>query len=104
MTPLPPPTTPFDLINALWPAVAACAVIFIIYASRELYTAFTLTHEQQVKVEAQRLMLRFCKNPTQKRFEAVWCFIEDNDVWVSELDQGLVKRFNSTAGEKDLLG
>lgn len=98
MTPSPT-TPPFDIINALWPAVAACAVIFIIYASRELYTVFTLTHEQQVKTEAQRLMLRFCKNPTQKRFEAAWCFIEDNDVWVSELDQGLVERFHNTAGE-----
>lgn len=103
MTPSPT-TPPFDLINALWPAVAACAVIFIIYASRKLYTVFTMTHEQQVKVEAQRLMLRFCKNPTQKRFEAAWCYIEENDVWVSELDQKLVKRFNSTAGETHLLG
>lgn len=99
-----PPTPPFDPLTTLWPAVAACAVIFIIYASRELYTAFTQTHEQQVKVEAQRLMLRFCKNPTQKRFEAAWRYIEENDVWVSELDQGIVKRFNSIAGEKELLG
>lgn len=99
MTPALSPAPPFDLINALWPAVAACAVIFIIYASRELYTVFTMTHEQQVKVEAQRLMLRFCKNPTQKRFEAAWCYIEENDVWVSELDQKLVKRFHNTAVE-----
>jgi len=96
--------SPSDPLTALWPVVATAAVIFIIYGVRQLHIGLTQTHEQQVRTEAQRLMLRFCKNPTQKRFEAAWCYIEENDVWVSELDQGLVKRFNSTAGETHLLG
>lgn len=89
---------PSDPLTALWPAVTAAAVVFVIYASRELYVGLTRTHEQQVRTEAQRLMLRFCKNPTQQRFEAVWRYIEENDVWVSELDQPLVRRFHSMVG------
>ena len=90
----PPPS---DFISTLWPAVCTCAVIFIICAARQLYTVLTQTHEQQVKTKAQRLMLRFCKNPTQRRFEQAWAYIDENDVWVSELDQPLVQRFNGMA-------
>lgn len=91
-----PPST--DPLTVLWPAVTAAAIVFVIYGVRQLYIGLTQTHEQQVRTEAQRLMLRFCKNPTQKRFEAAWCYIEENDVWVSELDQPLVQRFNSMVG------
>lgn len=67
----------------------------IIYAARSLYNALTQTHAQRLRTEAHRLMLRFCKNPTPGNFTAVWSFIDDNDVWVSELDQPLVRRFRS---------
>lgn len=91
----PPPADPF---TALGPALFATAVVFVIYGARQLYIGLTQTHEQQVRTEAQRLMLRFCKNPTQHRFEEAWRYIEENDVWVSELDQPLVQRFNSMVG------
>lgn len=90
-----PPADPF---TALGPALFAMAVVFVIYGARQLYIGLTQTHEQQVRTEAQRLMLRFCKNPTQQRFDAAWRYIEENDVWVSELDQPLVQRFNSMVG------
>lgn len=67
-----------------------------------MLVVITQTHEQQVRTEAQRLMLRFCKNPTQRRYEQAWAFIDEHDVWVSELDQPLVQRFRSLAGEKGI--
>ena len=98
MTPPPPP----DIIDSLWPVLTTGVIIFVIYALRQLHIALNQTHEQQVRTEAQRLMLCFCKNPTQKNFNTAWAYIDEHDVWVTELDQPLVQRFRSLSNVKGI--
>ena len=82
-------------------AVAVIGVIiFVAHAIWVLYKTFKITEHQRLCNEGQRLMLAFCKNPTQRGYEAVWTFIRDNDISVTDLDESLVSRFNSLAGQK----
>jgi hypothetical protein len=74
--------------------------LFVAYAAWDIYKAFNVTEHQRLRNEGHRLMLAFCKNPTQRGYEAVWTFIRDNDISVTDLDESLVSRFNSLAGQK----
>ncbi len=56
-----------------------------------------LTEEQRNRVEAQRLMLRFCNNPTKRTYDAAWDFIYSKDVVFGDLHWPLVQRFTRTA-------
>lgn len=79
------------------PILGTVAALCLACALRQLYVAMTTTHEQRVNVEAQRRMLRFCKNPTRKNYVSAWDFISDNDVMLGNLDWPLVQRFSRTA-------
>ena len=82
-------------------AVAVIGVIiFVAHAIWNLYKTFNITEHQRLCIKGQRLMLVFCKSPTQRSYEAVWTFIRDNDISVTDLDESLVSRFNSLVGQK----
>lgn len=53
--------------------------------------------DKRIEIKAQRLMLRFCKDPTRRNWEATWDFINDNEVMLGGLDWPLVERFTKTA-------
>jgi len=73
------------------------AALFLLYTLWEFYVAMTTTHEYRVKVEAQRRILRFCKNPTKRNYYDAWQFIHDEDVMLTDLDWPLVQRFSRMA-------
>ena len=76
-------------------AIAAVSVFAIL--CRGVFLRCQLTREQRLKVEAERLMLRFCKNPTQANQDAAWDFIHANHIMFAELDWPLVQRFSRTS-------
>lgn len=79
------------------PILGTIIVICLAWALRQLYVALTTTHEQRIRVETQRRMLRFCKNPTKRNYVSTWNFITDNDIMLGDLDWPLVQRFSRTA-------
>jgi hypothetical protein len=81
----------------LWLLVGICIFLLLVFAARYAYTALTTTHEQRIRVEAQRRMLRFCKNPTRLNYRSAWDYIDDENVRLAELDWPLVQRFSRTA-------
>lgn len=102
---------PLPDLNTFWPDVFFCAILLLAVigltslftgAIRWAYNISTKTHQQRLNLEAQRLMLRFCKHPTQQNFNTAWAFIADSSVWVSDLDQPLVRRFMSMAATRGI--
>ena len=79
----------------------AFTITFLVIASilvgRHVYEAFRYTREKRIALEAQRHMLRFCKNPTRRNWEAAWDFIARHEVKLICLDWPLVERFAKTA-------
>ena len=79
----------------------AFTITFLVIASilvgRPVYEAFRYTREKRIALEAQRHMLRFCKNPTRRNWEAAWDFIARHEVKLICLDWPLVERFAKTA-------
>jgi hypothetical protein len=79
----------------------AFTITFLVIASilvgRHVYEAFRYTREKRIALEAQRHMLRFCKNPTRRNWEAAWDFITDHEVKLGGLNWPLVERFTKTA-------
>jgi hypothetical protein len=86
------------MTDTAWIAVATLIIaLWFILAGRLLYEALRYTKEKRIALEAQRHMLRFCKNPTRSNWENAWSFITDNEVKLGELDWPLVERFTKTA-------
>jgi len=81
----------------LYVLIGICILLFFGWAVRELYVSLTTTHEQRVRVEAQRRILRFCKNPTRRNYISAWNFIDDEHVRLGDLDWPLVQRFSRMA-------
>lgn len=81
--------------NILWLLVGICVTLFLAFC---LYVWHNrVPEEEKLRVEAQRRMLRFCKEPTHANFVLAWAFIEANNVQLTELDWPLVQRFTRTA-------
>jgi len=74
--------------------ITSALLILFCWGSWEVYLSVTTTHEQRVRIEAQRRMLRFCKNPTQRNYTTAWDFIDDNEVAFADLDWNIVQRFS----------
>jgi hypothetical protein len=86
------------MTNSHWLALSATfLIISALLVGRWVYEMFRYTKEKRIALEAQRHMLRFCKNPTRKNWENAWSFITENEVKLGELDWPLVERFTKTA-------
>lgn len=86
------------MTNSHWLAlVTALLIISALLVARKAYELFHHTKEKRIALEAQRHMLRFCKNPTRRNWSNAWDFITDNEVALGELDWPLVERFTKTA-------
>ena len=86
------------MTNSHWLAlVTTLLIISALLVARQAYELLRHTKEKRIALEAQRHMLRFCKNPTRRNWEAAWDFITDNEVRLGELDWPLVERFTKTA-------
>ncbi len=83
--------------TTLYVLAAIILTAFFSRAGWEVYTLFRAPDEQRIRVQAQRLLLRFCKRPTKERYEEAWTFIADNDVMLGDLDWPLVQRFTRMA-------
>lgn len=95
LTPLPPvdPTT-------FWLLVIISLLCLAAFCARQAYHAMRtsrMTEEQRHRVEAQRLMLRFCNTPTKRNYDMAWDYISTHNVMLGELDWPLVQRFTRTA-------
>lgn len=77
--------------------VAIPLSVFFLLNVQKAYELFHHTKEKRIALEAQRHMLRFCKNPTRRNWSAAWDFITDNEIKLGELDWPLVERFTKTA-------
>ncbi len=93
-----PPPDP----GTFWLLVIISAVSLAVFLGWQVWHVSGYTKQQRLNLEAQRLMLRFCKHPTQQNFNMAWAFIADNSVWVSDLDQPLVRRFMSMAAMRGI--
>ena len=80
-----------------WIAVATLLTFGLILVARKAYELLRYTKEKRIALEAQRHMLRFCKNPTRRNWSNAWDFITDNEIALSNLDWPLVERFTKTA-------
>ena len=86
------------MTNSSWLAiVATLLLISLLLVARKAYELLRYTKEKRIALEAQRHMLRFCKNPTRRNWSNAWDFITDNEVALSSLDWPLVERFTKTA-------
>lgn len=79
---------------ALWLLITSALLTLFCWGSWEVWRACTTTHEQRVRIEAQRRMLRFCQKPMQRHYEDAWNFISDHEVAFADLDWDLVQRFS----------
>jgi len=77
--------------------VAIPLAVFLLLNIQKAYELFHHTREKRIALEAQRHMLRFCKNPTRRNWKNAWDFITDNEVTLGDLDWPLVERFTKTA-------
>jgi hypothetical protein len=77
--------------------VATLLLISLLLVARKAYELLRYTEEKRIDLEAQRHMLRFCKNPTRRNWEAAWDFITDHEVKLGGLNWPLVERFTKTA-------
>jgi hypothetical protein len=80
-----------------WLLVIISTALLIAFLVREAYLSLRYTKQQRLDIEAQRLMLRFCKNPTRANWADAWDYISENEVMLAELDWPLVQRFTRTA-------
>ena len=86
------------MTNSHWLAlVATLLLISLLLVARKAYELLRYTKEKRIALEAQRHMLRFCKNPTRRNWSNAWDFITDNEIALSNLDWPLVERFTKTA-------
>ena len=86
------------MTNSHWLAlVTTLLIISALLVARQAYELLRHTKEKRIALEAQRHMLRFCKNPTRRNWSNAWDFITDNEVRLGELDWPLVERFTKTA-------
>lgn len=86
------------MTNSSWLAiVATLLLISLLLVARKAYELLCYTKEKRIALEAQRHMLRFCKNPTRRNWSNAWDFITDNEITLSNLDWPLVERFTKTA-------
>jgi len=93
MNPLLDPTT-------FWLLVIVSLLCLASYCARQAYHAMRatrMTEEQRNRVDAQKLMLRFCTSPTKRNYDMAWDFISDNEVMLGDMDWALVQRFTRTA-------
>lgn len=79
-----------------WPLVGIVTLLVAFFA-RLAYLSLRYTKRQLLSIEARRLMLRFCKNPTRDNWSAAWDYIGENEILLFELDWELVRRFTRTA-------
>lgn len=92
MTPIDPATFWLLVIISL-----LCLAAFCARQAHHAMWATRLTDEQRHRVEAQKLMLRFCNTPTKRNYDIAWDFISDNEVMLGDLDWPLVQRFTRTS-------
>lgn len=86
------------MTDSRWLAlVATLLIISTLLVGRRVYELFCHTKEKRIALEAQRHMLRFCKNPTRRNWVNAWDFITDNEITLGNLDWPLVERFTKTA-------
>lgn len=77
--------------------VTTLLIISALLVARKAYELLRYTKEKRIALEAQRHMLRFCKNPTRRNWSNAWDFITDNEIRLGDLDWPLVERFTKTA-------
>jgi len=77
--------------------VTTLLIISALLVARQAYELLRYTKEKRIALEAQRHMLRFCKNPTRRNWSNAWDFITDNEIRLGDLDWPLVERFTKTA-------
>lgn len=97
MNPFPPP--PIDP-TTFWLLVIIGLIGLFVCCAKQAHHAMRstrLTDEQRHRVEAQKLMLRFCNTPTKRNYDMAWDFISDHEVMLGELDWPLVQRFTRTS-------
>ena len=84
--------------DPFWTATAlTIIVLWFLLLGGQAYEMFRYTKDKRIALEAQRRMLRFCKNPTRRNWDAAWDHITDHNVMLNELDWPLVERFTKTA-------
>lgn len=96
MTPVHPHLDP----TTFWLLIILSLICLAAFCGRQAYhvaQATRMTLEQRNRVEAQRLMLRFCNAPSKQTYDTAWNFILANDVMLGNLDWPLVQRFTRTA-------
>lgn len=91
-TPLDPTTLKLLVIISLLCLAAYCA-----RQAHHAMRATRMTEDQRNRVEAQKLMLRFCTNPTKRNYDMAWDFIYGNEIVFGDLHWPLVQRFTRTA-------
>ena len=92
-------STPHDP-TTFWLLVLISLLCFAAFCAKQAHRAMRttrLTDEQRHRVEAQKLMLRFCNTPTKRNYDTAWDFISDNEVMLGDLDWPLVQRFTRTS-------
>ena len=87
--------TPIDP-NTFWLLLGISIAVLSVISWR-VYRWQSMTAEMRLRVEAQRLILRFCKRPTQANFDAAWELIDQHDIRLTDLDWDLVNRFARTS-------
>lgn len=83
--------------STFWLLAIISATSLVAFLGRDVYRSLRYTKQQRLGIEAQRLMLRFCKHSTRANWAEAWDFISENGVMLSELDWPLVQRFTRTA-------
>ena len=85
---------------AFWLLVIISLLCFAAFCARQAHHAMQatrMTEEQRNRVQAQKLMLRFCNTPTKRNYDMAWDFISENEVMLGDLDWPLVQRFTRTS-------
>ena len=83
-----------------WIALTATLLILAsILMIREVWKMFRHTKEKRIALEAQKHMLRFCRSPTVRHWQAAWEYIASHEVRLISLDWPLVERFAKTAAD-----
>jgi hypothetical protein len=82
-------------IDPVWTTIVITTTVitFLAFVVRQIYAVHTTTKERRVALEAQRHMVRFCQNPTQRNWQTAWTFITKNQISLNSLEWHLVERF-----------
>jgi hypothetical protein len=86
-------------IDPVWTIIVITTIVitflafWFVFVVRQIYAVFITTKEKRVALEAQRHMLRFCQNPTQRNWQTAWTFITKNQISLNDLEWHLVERF-----------